>query len=524
VRAALGLLFLASCTTEDTVERAEPLAPLPAPAPVATDRFRDAETCAQCHLAGEGTPVLHDAAGRNISPSLLWRSSLMGLAARDPYYLAVFSEEIAADPDNADAIAGVCTRCHAPAGHEEAGGALTFDDLVSGTSPAAVLGRGGVTCTLCHQIAAQGLGDETSFTGGFDVGYQRRIFGRYPDPNINPMQLIVNYTPEGGSHIAQSELCGSCHTVVVRTAGGPVVEQATFLEWRSSSFVAQGKACQACHVPVVDEAGVAIAAPITTFSSSSSRVRTPVGRHTFVGGNSYVLSLIADAIEWSGAGVSRDEVLASAARDEAHLREAAELAVVDTRREGSVAVITIKVTNLTGHKLPTGYPSRRMWLHVTASAGGSIVFESGGDDRFATQPHRDEVSAADEVQAWESELVDDRGQPTHRALDARRYGKDNRILPAGFAPASPSDRTRTAPVGVDGDATFVAGSDTVTYRLIGVPAGATIAVELLYQAIRPSTIDAIDRGNTPAGTRFVDLARARPVTPVVMATASATIP
>ena len=58
-----------------------------------------------------------------------------------------------------------------------------------------------------------------------------------------------------GTHIGESALCGSCHTVLVPTAGGPVVEQATFLEWRASSYATDNKPCQHCHVPVIDEMG-----------------------------------------------------------------------------------------------------------------------------------------------------------------------------------------------------------------------------------------------------------------------------
>ena len=41
--------------------------------------------------------------------------------------------------------------------------------------------------------------------------------------------------------------------------------------------------------------------------------------------------------------------------------------------------LAIKVTNLTGHKLPTGYSEgRRMWLNVQVrDANGGLVFESG---------------------------------------------------------------------------------------------------------------------------------------------------
>src|SRR5690606_7623343 len=150
----------------------------------------------------------------------------------------------------------------------------------------------------------------------------------------------------------------------------------------------------------------------------------------------------------------------------------------EARREGGELVVVVRVENLTGHKLPTGYPSRRIWLHLTASVAGAVVFESGAPASLPrAQPHHDTITSADEAQIWEATLVDISGAPTHRALDARRYSKDNRILPQGFAPSG-SDRTRTEVVGVIADASFVPGSDDVTYRF-AAPANATIDVELL---------------------------------------------
>lgn len=526
MRRLLLSIALAGCTTG--ASRPEPLAALPAPAPVETERFRDSDACAQCHLVPDGATALHDAAGRNVSPVLLWRSSMMALAARDPYYLAVWQEERTRAPDRAGEIDALCSRCHAPAGSEEladASGHLSFDELTSGTTPAAALGRGGVTCTLCHQIGAANLGDDRSFSGGFRVGYQRQLFGRYLNPMTSPMQLIVNYTPAAGAHIAESSSCATCHTVIVPSpTGGEIVEQATFLEWRSSKYPQQGQTCQSCHVPTVDESGAPITVLAVAGTPQNLGARAPFGRHVFVGGNSYVLRLLADGAAWANPGVAPEELIASAARDEAHLATAAKVALV----AHDTASFTVRVTNLTGHKLPTGYPARRLWLHVRVEVGGSVVFESGAYDErgsivggtgmpLPAQPHRDEIASADEAQIWEARLLGVDGVPTHRALDARRYDKDDRILPAGFAPSG-LDKTRTAPQGPELDATFVAGSDDVTYRPPGgVAAGARVVVELLFQATSPELVDAVEAGGTPAGSRFVDLARARPIIPVVVA-------
>ncbi len=275
------VLIVAACSEPAGLERPAPLAALPPPAPVSTDRFLDAESCAQCHLAPDDSPALHDATAANVSPVLLWRSSMMALAARDPYYLSIFAEERARAPTQRATIDALCTRCHGPAGSEErdqGGLHLGFDDLVAGDDAASRLGRSGVTCTACHQIDPANLGDESSFSGGFSIGYQRAIYGPYLDPLTSPMHLIVNYTPTYGNHIGASALCATCHTVIVPTASGSVVEQATYLEWRSSSF-RDTKPCQTCHVAVTDAVGTPIATARTiAFCLPGSRRRRSTGR------------------------------------------------------------------------------------------------------------------------------------------------------------------------------------------------------------------------------------------------------
>src|SRR3569623_3339734 len=131
MRGVLWLVVAVACAAEDLPTRPEPLAASPLPAPATTDRFVDSPVCGQCHLADDTTTALHAATGANVSPVLLWRSSLMALAARGPYYLASFAEDAAATPSDG----ALCTRCHAPAGSAErlaAGGTLALADLTDG--------------------------------------------------------------------------------------------------------------------------------------------------------------------------------------------------------------------------------------------------------------------------------------------------------------------------------------------------------------------------------------------------------
>ena len=65
---------------------------------------------------------------------------------------------------------------------------------------------------------------------------------------------------------------------------------------------------------------------------------------------------------------------ATATSAEEMLRRAAEIEVREVHTEGDEVVATVRVTNKSGHKLPTGYPEgRRMWLEVAVvDAGGEI--------------------------------------------------------------------------------------------------------------------------------------------------------
>src|SRR4029077_5355721 len=82
--------------------------------------------------------------------------------------------------------------------------------------------------------------------------------------------------------------------------------------------------------------------------------------------------------------------------------------------------VQVLVQNLTGHKMPTAYPSRRAWLHVVVrDAHDHAVFESGalhadgsieGNDNDADparfEPHYREITKSDQAQIYEPILKD----------------------------------------------------------------------------------------------------------------------
>jgi hypothetical protein len=158
----------------------------------------------------------------------------------------------------------------------------------------------------------------------------------------------------------------------------------------------------------------------------------------------------------------------------------------------------LAIENLSGHKFPTAYPSRRSWLHVTVKdRNGNPVFESGainpngsitGNDNDADplkyEPHYTQITAPDQVQIYEGIMVDSAGLPTTGLLSAVAYQKDNRMLPKGFNKATADDEIAVkGPASTDPN--FQGGGDSVSYS---IPTGAaqgpfSIETELYFQPI-----------------------------------------
>lgn len=489
------------------------LAGLPAPLASTTERFVGAETCLECHTAAGDALV--DAAGRDVSPGALWPTSTMALSARDPYYLAAFEHELAETPAARATIEAMCTRCHAPAASVERvaqGAHLAFEALVAGEDPVARVGREGVTCTLCHQLAPEDSpGAPETFTGNYRVEDDGLIYGPHEAPFGRPMTNVTGFVPVHAPHVSESAFCASCHTVITRAlddAGAPVgppfPEQVPYLEWRNSDYVDEGDAvgprastCQACHVPKTDLDG----APIETAISNRPPwlgPRAPVGRHVFRGGNAWLFSLVAAEIDWVSPFSTAAELAVGEAETEAFLRTAAAVTVEDLAADGDAWTATVRVDNRTGHKLPTGYPSRRMFLRVTVvdaagvplwrsgrlDAEGALVDAAGarldGPDRML--PHRDAVTAEDEVAVWEARMIDMDDRPTHVLLRAKAFAKDTRLLPAGWS-GEHADAAMTAPVGTEDDADFGPGGDAVRYRIPRIDGAAALQVELVLQVL-----------------------------------------
>ncbi len=222
-----------------------------------------------------------------------------------------------------------------------------------------------------------------------------------------------------------------------------------YQEWRHSAFAAEQRSCQSCHMP---PAG----GPVRV-ASVLGESRDRLSRHTFVGGNAFMLRLMNRFRSELGMVATSSELEATARATVRQLeRDTATLAIEGATLIDGVLTVDAAVRNLTGHKFPTGYPSRRAWLHLVArDANGNTLFESGRVDATGRidgngndadpgsfESHYDEITSADQVQVYESIMGTPSGAPTTGLLQATRYLKDNRLLPRGFDKTTAASENR----------------------------------------------------------------------------------
>ena len=510
-----------------------------------TNDFSGSGVCAFCHSR------LSDEAGNDVSNDAHWRSTMMANAAKDPLWQAKISAEVALAPHLAQVIQEKCSRCHmGMARYQQKTDEGTTDNIyvldTGFLDPNHLLHEAamdGVSCTLCHQITAVGLGTPNSYTGKYNidtttVSPDRVIYGPYSNPLRNPMQRNSGFRPRPHNpdkQLADSAHCGSCHTLYTPSldANGVYLkefpEQATYLEWEHSQF---NQTCQDCHLP--DAVGsVAI-------SNRPRRLagRNPFGQHHYVGGNSFMVDLLmANAAE---LGVTADpaHLDATITRTLDQLQQNTATVAATASLSQGLLTVTVDVTNQAGHKFPSGLPSRRAWLHVTvADAAGNTLFESGApltDGRIAGnnadadptsyELHHETITSADQVQIYEPVMLNYEGDVTYTLLRAYEYAKDNRLLPAGF------DKTSAAgtDIGVYGvppeDTDFIGGSDQTVYEISSASNAASVTVELLFQTLSYTFKDDLAKVQTDLVGRFMNLYEPAANLPVVVSSTTVAVP
>ncbi|HSR51056.1 MAG TPA: hypothetical protein VLV83_09510 [Acidobacteriota bacterium] len=469
--------------------------------------FVTSDRCMACHNN------LTSPDGQDVSIGADWRASMMANSARDPYWQAAVRREVLDHPMAQAAIEDECSKCHMPMARTQAHAQgvegqifahLPVRQLAQQAQPsAAALAADGVSCAVCHQIRQDKLGTRESMVGGFVIDQaapmgQREIFGPFEvdEGRRRIMNSASRFLPVQSSHIQSSELCATCHTLYTHTLDeqgqviGELPEQVPYQEWLHSAY-RKTKSCQSCHMPVVEEE-----MPIT---SVWGQPREHFSRHVFRGGNFFMMRMLNRYRDELGVQALPQELDTAARRTVEHLEtSAARVEIAQARLSQGRLEATVRIENLAGHKLPTAYPSRRVWIHFSVmDAQSQTVFESGrfnadgsieGNDNDANggryEPHYERVDSPQQVQIYEAVMVDPQERVTTGLLTALRFIKDNRVLPDGFDKATAGEDISVKGAAAD-DQDFQGGGDEVLYS-IPVNAGGgpfSVRAQLWYQPI-----------------------------------------
>jgi hypothetical protein len=395
-----------------------------------------------------------------------WAGTMMANAGRDPIFWA------AVDVANNDlpGIGEFCLRCHAPKGWLEgrasAGPGPTLGDadgcnLNGNIDESGANDFEGVTCHFCHRMmvnedpppgesgnylenAQYWIDDELCANGDQRAPCRRGPYDYVPPDQEPPHEW------EYSEYHTQSQFCATCHNVTnpVKTlidengvdTGIPYPIERTYDEWLESDYSdpvgPSGETCQQCHMPdpgLQDQFACA--------QQSNDRTGDLPG-HDFVGGNTWMPAVIQDQYGATiNNGDSFDDAIAGA---QMMLQSAAqvELTAPPEVGPGGTLNLDVRVTNLGGHKLPTGYnEGRRMWLHVVVEEPDSdVLWESGAYD-----PVTGELTRDAQVKVYESrrgiwnrlgndtcDFVNGDGEEEFHFVLDDCIALDNRIPPLGF--------------------------------------------------------------------------------------------
>jgi len=470
-----------------------------------TPHFSGSGNCASCH---DG---LTDTSGDDVSIVKDWGASMMANATKDPFWRAKVATELERNAHLADVINDKCTKCHAPMANYEltqvtpietvtlfgAGGLL---DSANTLHDAAM---NGVSCTVCHQITDDAtLGTLDGFSGSYNINNTKTIYGQYSGVSTNPMFMDTGYTPVFSAHVSDSSMCATCHNlktpyvdaagnVLTTTAETEFPEQMPYTEWENSIFDDAGsspQSCQDCHMPQTTS--------IVSTRPNGLGARGGFAKHHLVGANTTMLTLLKNNAVELGVNNSADMGL-SISRARAMLQSSVNINIDSASVTNGVLEANVSLANNSGHKTPSGYPSRRMWLHFKVTdSSNNVVFESGrmntdgsivGADNDADhevfEPHYDLITSTDQVQIYEPVMGNSDDEVTFTLLRGAQYLKDNRLTPQGFNKLTVPDDVAVRGQAVY-DANFNQGSDSITYRFpVAVSGELTINVSLNYQTI-----------------------------------------
>jgi len=491
--------------------------------------FLGSGKCAGCHGVDPVGDANLTAEGEQVSPAEDWRATIMANSAKDPFWRAKVEHESLVNPEHAQELVNLCTSCHAPTGR--------YTHLMMGEENYSMaqidqgsIARDGVNCGACHQQRIDMVGQDFSGTLHFHTD---TIWGPYVSSELSfpifeaAMTSVVGYAPVGDHKVSQSEFCAGCHTLQTNTAdlegnptGSVFTEQATYHEWLNSAYnnnESLQQECQGCHMPRIDE-------PIVIASGYAFLPgRQPFGQHWLVGGNSFMLNILknnGDALGVTANPEHFDKVIERTINQLQN--ETANIEIIPGDVDGDTARYTVKLTNLAGHKLPSGYPARRAYVEFEmVDDNGNTIFHSGrpeigspyevaGND-LPYEPHHDLITDQDQVQIYEMVMGDVNGNPT--TVLERGYAslKDNRLVPLGFSTMHSTYDTTLIVGSALTDPNFNhigglegTGTDEIRFHIPveGISGNFTVRAKIWYQSIPPRWTEEIFSFDNPIINAF----------------------
>ncbi len=466
----------------------------------------------------------------HIEPWDTWAGSMMANAGRDPIFWAAL--DVAnhdGDELGFEGVGEFCLRCHSPGGWLE-GRANAGSGVVGDADGCGLSGNldepdndfSGLTCHFCHRMEV----NDNPPTGQEPVYFENGSFWIddviCPDGGTHAPREPCRAGPydyDGAPNHSQpmhewsyseyevsNDLCGNCHNVTnpllnLRDATGqdtgvPFPIERTFKEWQQSALGDEAspdfESCSACHMPDTTQD------PACASSQCRNNRTGDMPLHQLAGGNSWLPQVLKGEY---GTGLDRDasfDATTAWALDLLQNQSASvEVSLPSEVAAGGDLEVDVRVTNLTGHKLPTGYgEGRRMWLHLVARDGtGSVVWESGDWSPATGDLTDDPQLMVYEVQQgiWNyngtAECDVESAATGHHLFHFVKndcVALDNRIPPLGFTGA---DDLETQPVGYIYPETFpgsgvLVNYDVVTYQIAvpkGTPSPVTVEATLRYQ-------------------------------------------
>jgi len=463
------------------------------------------------------------------------------------------------------------------------------------------LARDGVSCTVCHHIMQTKREDaslayvlEHKNTGLFDVNGPDVLHGPFHDDTIatHPMNESLGAKPKFAAITLSAHMCTSCHSINLPIVDEPNkihpivpamahdVEQNTYVEWVNSRFQTErmprpgAQTCQDCHMPAgvandrLDVKQAAIQTRIALVEDESypqaehaapiDEITVPYRqkgfrRHELLGLNAFLLRTFQVQPNTAVLGVRLPDYMSGSSTDlddaignvVYQARHATAKLDLGTRVENGTLIATVGVTNLTGHRFPTGVGFRRAFIELTVedpsgnvvwSSGrtnerGEIVdgadgttvlptefFERGLDGKQRYQPHFDErhpITRTDQVQIFEELVRDKTGDFTESFIRRDATFKDNRLLPQGYRyggvpgiplPAHWLEATHPHGTGDDPHYRDGKGRAVVAYRIVPRtavdPVRLRVRATLYYQAWEPYFKRLRVTGSGPAARRL----------------------